>query len=762
MKALNVLLLLLVCLGVLASCSDPKEGGPLDAPTRVTATSGLGYILVTWTDNSTTEEGFKIFRRVEADETFPDEPLAQVDANITEYKDTDISSAESYVYAVQAFSDTDDGDLSVLTTPAKATQAEGKVTVVVNFDGAGGQGVVTSDPQGIDCIQRSEVSSQCSFDFDRGTAVTLTATPDPGSQFTGWSDACTGTECTLNLDANKTVTATFVPISNKLLVTKIGDGTGLVTSDTTDAFKIDCGTKCEATSEVETKYGLRAVANPGSVFAGFTNCDAITNSGRCSVTIGNGKGSEIIAEFLRDVGDPTIDLRVEPTTLAPTATSVKLSWTIDDKGSSEPTTLELSDNASGVTSPSLSGKKLTDFVDVSIPEGVTSVTFTLRATNFFSPDGVTDSVTVTRGSLPAVNGFKAVPDNIVAGSSVTLSWDAPAAGTTLELEKDPATGDTTKQAVTGTSKVETPANTTTYTLIAKNSFGETRSNAVPVTVRQRILPTVTLNTPSPTSLPSTGGKVTLNWSDTNATSLTLERSVGASVNVLAETDNAITLDQTATTTYKLVATNEFGSVESVSRTVTVADAPPPAPVVSFTTATTEDTTFALGAEVDLNWQIQNTPLTSLTLNSEALAVSALSETVTLPDAARTTTYTLAATNGGGTDNDILSLITADRPEIGEVIVTEDSATGSYTATFSPDREGRGDPSDYTYTLVDPISNTIPIDVVPSAGSDSYTFVFTPTDNAGTYTLSATNEYGAAPGEASVADIATFEIVEPTP
>ncbi len=70
-----------------------------------------------------------------------------------------------------------------------------------------GAGRVTSDPIGIDC------GVACLASFSHGTNVTLTATPDPGYIFSGWSGAgCSGTgTCTINMDTVQTVTATFAP-----------------------------------------------------------------------------------------------------------------------------------------------------------------------------------------------------------------------------------------------------------------------------------------------------------------------------------------------------------------------------------------------------------------------------------------------------------------------------------------------------------------------------------------------------------------------
>lgn len=67
-----------------------------------------------------------------------------------------------------------------------------------------GNARITSSPAGIDC---GEV---CSAEFDVGTVVTLTATPDPGWTFSGWAGACAGSAgCVVTVDAGKAVTASF-------------------------------------------------------------------------------------------------------------------------------------------------------------------------------------------------------------------------------------------------------------------------------------------------------------------------------------------------------------------------------------------------------------------------------------------------------------------------------------------------------------------------------------------------------------------------
>lgn len=68
-----------------------------------------------------------------------------------------------------------------------------------------GTGTVTSNPMGINC------GSTCNAAFTQGTLVTLTANPDMGSSFFGWSGACSGTSstCIVTMSQDINVTATF-------------------------------------------------------------------------------------------------------------------------------------------------------------------------------------------------------------------------------------------------------------------------------------------------------------------------------------------------------------------------------------------------------------------------------------------------------------------------------------------------------------------------------------------------------------------------
>ncbi len=67
-----------------------------------------------------------------------------------------------------------------------------------------GSGGVTSSPSGLSC------TSSCSVDFPAGTLVTLTASPDNGRTFRGWSGACRGTStCVVRMDQTQKARARF-------------------------------------------------------------------------------------------------------------------------------------------------------------------------------------------------------------------------------------------------------------------------------------------------------------------------------------------------------------------------------------------------------------------------------------------------------------------------------------------------------------------------------------------------------------------------
>jgi alpha-tubulin suppressor-like RCC1 family protein len=162
-----------------------------------------------------------------------------------------------------------------------------RFTLTASLSGRGA-GAVTSSPAGITC------GTACSATYDIDTVVTLTATPAANSDFTGWTgcDSVSGTTCTVSMSAARSVTAGFALKRFALTVTKTGLGVGTVTSSPAG---VNCGTACSATYDIGTAVTLTATPAMGSMFTGWTGCDAVSDT-TCTVTISAARS--VNADFL--------------------------------------------------------------------------------------------------------------------------------------------------------------------------------------------------------------------------------------------------------------------------------------------------------------------------------------------------------------------------------------------------------------------------------------------------------------------------------
>lgn len=128
-----------------------------------------------------------------------------------------------------------------------------------------GTGTVTSEPAGIAC------PGDCAETVGSGTTVVLTATAAYGSNFAGWSGACSGKAptCTVLADAAKSVGAAFEGFTPlyALSVAKAGPGSGTITSSPSG---IACGAACTARYQANVPVTLTATPAAGSVLAGWT------------------------------------------------------------------------------------------------------------------------------------------------------------------------------------------------------------------------------------------------------------------------------------------------------------------------------------------------------------------------------------------------------------------------------------------------------------------------------------------------------------
>ena len=153
-------------------------------------------------------------------------------------------------------------------------------TLAVSLTGTG-SGTVTSDVGGINC------QPDCSFGYESGDVVTLTASPAQGSTFTGWGGACSGIGgCAVTMSQARNVTAQFTntsaePTTRTLSVVRQGGGTGTVTSNPAG---IDCGANCAHSYTDGTSVTLSATPASGSTFAGWDG-EGCSGTGACVVTM---------------------------------------------------------------------------------------------------------------------------------------------------------------------------------------------------------------------------------------------------------------------------------------------------------------------------------------------------------------------------------------------------------------------------------------------------------------------------------------------
>lgn len=144
------------------------------------------------------------------------------------------------------------------------------LTVVVS-----GSGSVSSTPAGITC------GAACSASFASGASVTLTAAPQAGATFAGWSGACSGTatSCVVTMSQARSVGATFAQAGNVTLTVTTGAGGSVVSSPS----GIDCGARCVAAYATGTAVTLLPRPAAGYRFVGWGG--ACTGTQACVVTL---------------------------------------------------------------------------------------------------------------------------------------------------------------------------------------------------------------------------------------------------------------------------------------------------------------------------------------------------------------------------------------------------------------------------------------------------------------------------------------------
>jgi len=143
-----------------------------------------------------------------------------------------------------------------------------------------GSGTVTSNPTGINC------GTTCAYQFASGTNVTLTATPDASSTFSGWLGGATGSGSTVTVTMNSdTIVEAVFNTLYTLTVVKQGNGDGTVTSSPSG---INCGSTCSYQFVSGSNVILTATPYSTSSFGGWSG-DATGSSSTVTVTMNSNK-----------------------------------------------------------------------------------------------------------------------------------------------------------------------------------------------------------------------------------------------------------------------------------------------------------------------------------------------------------------------------------------------------------------------------------------------------------------------------------------
>jgi hypothetical protein len=249
----------------------------------VTADSDTAFaaqLQLSWHDNSTNENGFKVERSTSANGNYSQ--IAQTGANVTTYTDSNLTAGATYCYRLRSYNAGGNSPYSntACTTLSGGTTHVLTISLVNTVTSAGtGNGSVSSSPAGINCGQT------CSATYNKGTWVTLTADPASSSLFTGWSGACKGKgDCTIKIKSDVSATATFAPHAVSLAVSKRGNG-NVVSSPS----GINCGPSCAGSYLSGSTVTLMPDPDPGYLFLGWSGggCSGVSN---CTVAL-NGNAS---------------------------------------------------------------------------------------------------------------------------------------------------------------------------------------------------------------------------------------------------------------------------------------------------------------------------------------------------------------------------------------------------------------------------------------------------------------------------------------
>jgi len=165
-------------------------------------------------------------------------------------------------------------------TAVQTSTVKAVYTLTAVKSGTGSGTVIASHGfgSGINC------GSVCNDKYFDGTFVSVTEEPDAHSIFDSWSGACTGQTCSVTMDGDKTVTASFV-LGVNLIISVAGAGSGTVTSSDNALSCSNSAGTCSSLYKPGTSISLAAVPSGTSVFSGWSGACTGTDPNACALAL---------------------------------------------------------------------------------------------------------------------------------------------------------------------------------------------------------------------------------------------------------------------------------------------------------------------------------------------------------------------------------------------------------------------------------------------------------------------------------------------
>ncbi len=330
---------------------------------------------------------------------------------------------------------------------------------------------------------------------------------------------------------------------------------------------------------------------------------------------------------------------------------------------------------------------------------------------------------------PLITSFTASDTEVAPGTVVTLSWNVNNPDTLTLRPGDDVTGQN--------RRVVTPERTTLYTLTATKG-GRSETQTVEVVVVTELA--IRSFTATPPELPESGGPVELAWQVEGEGDVTLVLDDGlpgvatGADNLDVSGRNSFTVDNlTQSAVFTLTAKNADGET-SAEATVTVGDKP------FISSFEANDTTVTAGAAVTLSWSVVGDPAPAVMLDGQTVTGTSA---VVQPTA--TTTYTLTASNPDGDATP-------------QTVTVKVGQAPTVSLSASPSQIAPNGSSTLSWSVggTEPISLSMNngVDVSDKGLNDSVNV--SPAQTT-TYTLTATNDYGAANVSGTGSDSATVTV-----